>query len=102
MIWPASSVTSCSASLLANHTTPLAGWFNTPAANPVSSMTALRDIMAPTQRKSMSPTRTGRPPITTPAFAALSAMVSNTLRGRLVSGSIWCDRASMISSAGIT
>ncbi|MCH2000150.1 hypothetical protein L7Q78_45860, partial [Achromobacter xylosoxidans] len=39
MISPASSATSCAASLFASHTTPLAGWFKTPAATPVSSIT---------------------------------------------------------------
>ena len=69
---------------------------------PVNQTAPLRDMIAATQRRSRSCGRTGRPPITTPAFAALSAIVSNTLRGRCVAGSIDWLRASMISSAGTT
>ena len=46
--------------------------------------------------------KAGRPPRITPALAALSEMVSKTLRGRWVSGSMLWQRASISSSAGIT
>src|SRR6266700_1424840 len=52
-------------------------------------------MMPPTQRRSTSMGPTGRPPITIPAAAPLSATVSKILRGS-------CRRASTISIAGTT
>ena len=43
-----------------------------------------------------------RPPVTMPASAALSAIVSTMVRRWPVSGSLICTRASRISSAGVT
>jgi hypothetical protein len=88
--------------LLASQATPVAGWFSTAAARPVSSITPFLNSMAPTQRRSTSIGRTGRPPSTMPALAAKSLMVSNTLRMALVSRSNCSMRASMISIAGVT
>ncbi|MNL46264.1 hypothetical protein D3C87_1689630 [compost metagenome] len=102
MICPGSRVTSYGASLFASHATPLAGWLSTAALTPDSSITPLRYRTAGIFRRSTSVGRTGRPPITTPAFAALSEIVSNTFRVTLVCGSTWWIRASMISSAGMT
>ncbi len=64
-------------------------------------MTPFLNSMAPTQRRSTSCGRTGRPPRTMPALAAKSLMVSKTLRGAWVSRSICSLRASMISIAGL-
>ena len=52
-------------------------------------------MMPPTQRRSTSIGRIGRPPVTMPAAAPLSEMVSKILRG-------FCTRASTISSDGTT
>src|SRR5262249_11377283 len=93
--WPASSATPWLASLLASQATPSAGWPSTPAATPVSSISEFLYMMPPTQRRSTSSGPTGRPPITMPAAAPLSATVSKILRGS-------CRRASTISIAGTT
>src|SRR5262245_30958503 len=93
--WPGSSATPCAPSLFASQATPSAGWPSTPAAPPVSSISELRYMMPPTQRRSTSIGPTGRPPTTMPAAAPLSATVSKILRGS------WM-RASTIAMAGST
>src|SRR6266850_1337462 len=73
---PASSVTPFFPRRLASQATPSAGWPRTPAARPVSSISELRYMMPPTQRRSVSIGPMGRPPMTMPAAAPLSATVS--------------------------
>src|SRR6267142_550255 len=92
---PASSVTPFFPSRLASQATPSAGWPSTPAARPVSSISELRYMMPPAQRRSISIGPIGRPPTTMPAAAPLSATVSKILRGLTI-------RASTTSIAGIT
>src|SRR5712672_4587746 len=94
-MWPGSSVTPWAPSLLASQATPNAGWPSTPAATPVSSISELRYMMPPTQRRSTSIGPTGRPPTTMPAAAPLSEIVSKILRGLTI-------LASTISIAGTT
>src|SRR5262249_48048935 len=53
-ICPGSSACPCGPILLASQATPSAGWPSTPAARPVSSISALRYMMPPTQRRSTS------------------------------------------------
>src|SRR6266850_2195510 len=52
--WPVSSATPCCPSLFASHATPSAGWPSTPAARPVSSISELRYMIPPAQRRSIS------------------------------------------------
>src|SRR6266850_3983678 len=98
---PASRNSPWAASRSASQATPLAGWLRTPAAMPVSSIWPLRNNSAPIQRRSKSSGRMGRPPTTSAAFAALSEIVSITLRGALVSGSTRCIRVPRISSVAV-
>ena len=81
---------------LASQCTPLAGWFSTPAATPVSMISSLRERMPATHRRSTSCTPTGRPPITREPSAALSEMVSVMVRPAI------SMRESSTSSAGTT
>ncbi len=69
--WPGSSGVPSEPSLLASQATPIAGWPSTPAATPVSSISEFTYMMPPTQRRSTSIGRTGRPPITMPAAGAV-------------------------------
>src|SRR5260221_12637908 len=92
---PASSVTPFFPSRFASQATPSAGWPSTPAARPVSSISELRYMMPPAQRRSISIGPIGRPPMTMPAAAPLSAPVSTGLRG-------FALPASTISVAGVT
>ena len=86
MIWPGSIARPYGAMRLATHAIPLAGWPSTPAARPVSSTTPLHEKIAPIHGMSTSAGATLLPPRITPASAALSAIVSTIVRGRLVTG----------------
>ena len=90
------------ASFIASQATPIAGWPCTPAARPVSSTTSFCRRMAPHQGRSTSRGLTRLPATTMPALAALSLMVSYTLRITLVWRSNCSMRESMISMAGVT
>jgi len=100
-ICPALSDSPQGASLLASQAMPMAGSPCTPAARPVSSTAPFWRRMAPTHGRSVARASARPAPTTMPALAALSLMVSNTLRITLVWRSNCSMRESMISIAGV-